>query len=108
MTHKSKMFHKILLISFLIINACFSTYAQNTYVLTGIVLDAETNSPIPFVTVQIENSELYSIGDGSGFFKFKKFPLKETTLKATSLGYITKEITISKEKHSKVVVIKMQ
>ncbi|MFA7116477.1 MAG: TonB-dependent receptor [Bacteroidales bacterium] len=92
----------------ILIGISFSAFAQKSYPLSGTIRDVETNEVIPFAMIQIENSQEFCMSDASGFFKFNKFPLKETTLKISFLGYITKKIIVSKTIRKEILVINLQ
>lgn len=75
--------------------------------LKGVVLDAETRLPVPFVYVHLEEIERITNGDRNGLFEFQNIPAGEYTLAVHRIGYkdfhIT--VTISSEQETEVEVI---
>lgn len=66
----------------------FTAFAQDT-TITGGVIDAASNKPIPDVTVTIEGTNSATTTDGFGMFKFTgDIPLGEQILNLFKQGYI--------------------
>ncbi len=66
------------------------TNAQQTQVIRGRITDAESNAPIPGITVTVllENSARRgAVSDRSGAFKVSGVPLGRQTVKISGLGY---------------------
>ncbi len=60
--------------------------------ITGILLDAETNGPVPGATVKITDKlgrELELAADQSGAFQFRNVPLGSAKVTANAPGYMT-------------------
>ncbi len=86
---KKKLFYFLFGIFFV-----FSAFSQET-VVSGSVVDAASNEPIPNVTVTIERSDLKTTTDGFGMFKFTgDIPLGEQILNLFKQGYITNRYPI--------------
>ena len=60
-----------LLLLFLIIST--SSFSQTT--ITGNLIDKETNLPIEFATVYLNETSIGTISDSSGYFVLKNIPL---------------------------------
>lgn len=62
--------------------------------LTGLLFDAQNNSPIDFATIYINGTTNGTISDSSGFFKLEnvKIPCK---LIVSHVGYITQSVSLS-------------
>jgi len=58
-----------------------------TYSVVGKVLDAETKEPIPYATVQVKNTEKYSITNEDGNFFIDKLCSDKNVLIISCLGY---------------------
>ena len=72
----------------------FTAFAQDT-TITGGVIDAASNKPIPDVTVTIEGTNSATTTDGFGMFKFTgDIPLGEQILNLFKQGYITNRYPI--------------
>tara|TARA_B100001245_G_scaffold236665_1_gene229424 strand:- start:1394 stop:4567 length:3174 start_codon:yes stop_codon:yes gene_type:complete len=58
--------------------------------LTGVVKDAEQGEPIPGVTVQVLNTDIYSVTNSEGEFTI---PMAQAsgTLRISALGYVTQD-----------------
>lgn len=59
----------------------------NARQLQGVVLDAETQDPVPFVYIHLEEIERVTNGDRDGFFQFQNIPAGEYTLAVHRIGY---------------------
>lgn len=74
--------------------ACNISFAQSQpTVFKGIVKDSITNEPIPFVTVQFDNSTIGVFSDESGEFRISNRNDK-TKVKVSFIGYKTQEFNI--------------
>ncbi|QDO92585.1 TonB-dependent receptor [Formosa sediminum] len=76
----------------LFFSLCTIAYAQNTFVVTGVVYNANTLQPIEGVSISGYN--LFSITNSSGHFTLKDVKQGEYTLTITSMGHASKVITI--------------
>ena len=72
---------------------CNLSYAQKGK-LHGTVYDANSKSPLAFVTVLIKENNLGTVTDIDGSFSFAKMPEK-CTLKISYIGYASKELVIN-------------
>lgn len=64
---------------------CFVLHAQQTFMISGSVLDSKTQLPIDGVVVEMNGT--YAVTDIEGNFNLKEIPQGNHTLKASSLGY---------------------
>lgn len=72
----------------------FVSYAQET-VVSGSVVDATSNQPIPDVSVTIEGTNFSTTTDGLGLFRFSgEIPLGEQILNLSKEGFITSRYPI--------------
>lgn len=65
--------------------------------LQGVVTDAETGDPVPFVYVHLEEIERVTNGNRDGFFQFQNIPGGEYTVAVHRIGY--------KDYHRKIEII---
>ncbi|MEM8509731.1 MAG: TonB-dependent receptor [Bacteroidota bacterium] len=64
--------------------------AQNsscTYSISGKVVDANTNEPVPYAVVKVDNSDKYTSTDENGDFKIAGLCARKNTLLISSIGY---------------------
>ena len=64
-----------------------TAFAQNNGSINGRVTDKETQNPVPEATVSVLNTDLKTVTDANGNFKFTNIPLGTYELKVTCLGY---------------------
>ncbi|GAB3643819.1 carboxypeptidase regulatory-like domain-containing protein [Spirosoma arcticum] len=57
--------------------------------LTGRVLDAQTNQPLPFATVYLNNTSRGTVADSNGVYRLTNVPLGNAELVGSVLGYQT-------------------
>ncbi|MFA4905428.1 MAG: DEAD/DEAH box helicase family protein [Candidatus Margulisiibacteriota bacterium] len=70
---------------------------EEKYIFTGVVLDAETQDPIPGATVVLQrrdNEQFYERADKDGLFTFAGLPQKTFHLTVRATGYKTKSLAI--------------
>ena len=95
------------------LSACFQELKVNamtiadscTFQISGIVLDADTEEPIPFATVTIKNTVRGTIADQDGKFLLDNLCEGEYTLECTCIG--RKPVTHHHDVHHKDPVIYM-
>jgi iron complex outermembrane receptor protein len=70
--------------------------ADNRYILSGTVTDAETGEPVSFAYVHIEELNRTAVADTDGYYELKNVPAGNFTLTIHRIGYRTqtKEIAI--------------
>ncbi|MDZ7756432.1 TonB-dependent receptor [Rhodohalobacter sp.] len=70
--------------------------ADNRYILSGTVTDAETGEPVSFAYVHIEELNRTAVADNDGYYELKNIPAGNFTLTIHRIGYRTqtKEIAI--------------
>lgn len=72
-----------------------TAYAQTQkFVLTGTILDTETNETLPSVVINIKELNLWTTSDGKGNFEFKNLNPGNYTLIVSCLGYESYSLTI--------------
>lgn len=92
---RTKLLFILAVIVFFIIN---TSYAQNTGIISGTVLDSLTNHSLEFASVSIINKSdsipiSGSMTDNKGRFEISKIPLGNYFLRISSVGYKTKNTT---------------
>ena len=65
-----------------------SAYCQQ---LTGLVTDARTGEPLPFVNIVIENTRLHTMTDAKGRYTL---PFRSGKLRASTIGYDSKSVSV--------------
>lgn len=70
--------------------------ADNRYILSGTITDAETGEPVSFAYVHIEELNRTAVADTDGYYELKNVPAGNFTLTIHRIGYRTqtKEIAI--------------
>ncbi len=82
------------LISLLFCMYCFTAFAQEKKVITGIVKDS-TGNGVPSVTVSVKGTKTSSVSDGNGNFKISA--PTGGTLVFSSIGFGTQEVAVGSE-----------
>jgi len=70
--------------------------AKMARLITGKVLDDETNAPIPGVNIVVKNTTIGTVTDGEGKFSLS-VPDEATTLIFSSIGYKTLEVSLGSQ-----------
>ncbi|GHU59254.1 SusC/RagA family TonB-linked outer membrane protein [Bacteroidia bacterium] len=84
-------FYRILQITTFLLAVCvFSSYAQNTRIISGVVVD-EKGETIPGVNIQVRGTTTGSITDMDGKFSFSA-PAGNTVLQVSYIGYVTQTV----------------
>lgn len=87
----------------------YQVKAQSQLTLKGIVLDGETNEPLPFATITIVQAKISVISNESGQFQFHiPIDTKEALVQIYSLGYKTIKLKISEIKPDVVATFRME
>jgi TonB-dependent SusC/RagA subfamily outer membrane receptor len=63
-------------------------------VVTGRIVDQVTQAPVPFATVAVVGTAIGAVADEGGAFRLEDVPAGSVTLRAQSLGYRTREVTV--------------
>ena len=86
---------KYTLFFLLFIFSCSLTFAQTS--LNGVVIDAESNKPVPYVSIGITNKPDGTVSNISGEFKIDLDTKIDNndTLKFSSIGYQSKAFLIA-------------
>ena len=58
-----------------------------TYKIKGVILDKETNEPVPLATISVRDTKLGTVANEKGEFLLDKLCTKEYTLIISSVGY---------------------
>ncbi len=70
-------------------------FAQTERNITGVVIDTETNTPLPGVVVEIVGSNTGTVTDESGAFKINTYRPFPFTLRVFSVGYLPQEFALT-------------
>jgi len=102
----------ILIIGLLSITSYITTAQELTQVIRGQVIDAESQTPLSFVSIAILNTNpiLGGVTDEEGYFRLEEVPIGRHDLKVSFIGYETKimpELMVSTGKEI-VLTIKMK
>ncbi|HNP53093.1 MAG TPA: TonB-dependent receptor, partial [Ferruginibacter sp.] len=101
---------KIQLLLFVLLGS-FSSWAQTnhlTQVIRGVVLDEQSGSPLPGVSIGIDNSELHAVTDSQGNFQIRQVPIGRQTIKASATGYEQTQLNNLEFTSSKEVVVEIR
>jgi len=71
----------------------FSVFGYSQFSLSGEVRDAETNQILSGATIRLEPSNLFTISDQFGQYRFDKVPAGEYSITVTYIGYQQPEVT---------------
>lgn len=94
---------RIFIISLLIISALQSGIAQT---VEGIIQDAETNKPLPFVNIGIPGKGIGTVAQGDGRFTLDlRGALPEDTIRISMIGYATEQRKAGDWMQSKQIII---
>jgi len=79
----------IFFVSFLFLGSFISVFGQNSGVVKGKIVDANSRQPIPFVNINIVGANIGSISNEKGFFSISNCPLGYVKVQASFIGYET-------------------
>ena len=97
---------KILLVLFCVFSI-LSSSAQDGYI-TGELYDYKTNEPIPFATIRVKDYAIGVISNLDGGFRIPlKFKEYGQVLEISSMGYLTKEVSLSSLSVERINVVRM-
>ncbi len=100
-----------ILISLLLLTGGFlsgSSPAEDSFLLSGTITDSETNDPISFAYVHVEELNRTSVADAAGKYEIKNMPEGNFTLSVHRIGYRTQTQEVSIEESDKIVNIKLR
>ena len=95
---------KYLLLTFLLLHASAILLAQ-TRRITGTITDAQTNSGLPGVTIQVKDQPTNTVTDGDGRFALN-VPQGNVVLVITYVGYKTENISVGAGQSNVVLAMK--
>lgn len=72
---------------------------QKTFTVSGMVRDLDTGDPVPYATVLIEETGLWSISDADGSFRLSMVPAGAHTFRVEILGYVKKTFPLQVGDH---------
>ncbi|GAB4037017.1 carboxypeptidase-like regulatory domain-containing protein [Spirosoma gilvum] len=91
-THRQA--YKSLALLGLLLSYLPGVFAQNAITLSGSVIDAATNKPMPFANVYLNNSTKGTLSDEKGHFVLTNIPVGTVDVVASFVGYQTTRQTI--------------
>ncbi|MDX2281554.1 MAG: DUF5686 family protein [Saprospiraceae bacterium] len=100
----SRLFVPASLISFLLMVGLVS--AQTPITFRGVVMDAETGTPLSFATVALNSRTAGALTDTLGRFSFRATPIAGDSLQITYVGYSTQSFALN-DKSEQVFHIKL-
>lgn len=102
-----KILVTLLLFSFSINYYTLSGQNNNKFILSGAVIENETEIPLFMATVVVKELGLWSVSDEKGHFEVTNIPPGKYTVEFSNLGYETKEMQITIDKDLKNISVKM-
>lgn len=85
-----------------------SAPAEDSYLLSGLITDADTGEPISFAYVHIEELNRTAVADAEGKYEIKNVPAGNFTLSIHRIGYRTQTQEISIKEADEVVNIQLR
>ncbi len=95
-------FNNVIILFFMLTALSGAVYANNPFVVSGVVSD-ESGQPLPGVNIKHKNGTAGVITDINGEYKIE-LPSDAETLVFSYIGYITKEISVNKQKRLDVIL----
>jgi hypothetical protein len=72
-----------------------TTQASNTGYITGVIIDGESEEPLPYATIGLKNAGKGTVSNSNGEFRLNLSPENYTdTLKVSYLGYYARSIPV--------------
>ena len=98
---------RVLALRVLLLSVPFATYSQIS--MRGVVTEANSQKPLPFVNVMVSNTTKGTMTDTSGVFTFSRLPEGKYMLLVSSVGYqsYTQEVTVSVSKNPVALTIRL-
>jgi TonB-dependent SusC/RagA subfamily outer membrane receptor len=82
--------------------------AGNSRVVSGKIIDAKGNNPVPFVSIKIKGTSSGVMSDAAGSFVIKVLRQAKQILMINALGYMPLEVSVDANEENKVLQIKLQ
>ena len=77
-----------------VIMACSAAFAQDAHII-GHVVDSKTKEHLPFISIHIEGTTIFTSTDATGHYKLTNVPVGEYEISASGVGYLTCSQTIN-------------
>lgn len=77
-----------------VIMACSAAFAQDAHII-GHVVDSKTKEHLPFISIHIEGTTIFTSTDATGHYKLTNVPVGEYKISASGVGYLTCSQTIN-------------
>src|SRR6056297_1994070 len=77
------------------------------YSVSGIVLNADNDTPLEGANIQLSEEEKYTFSDAGGHFSIPNISLQKTTIKVSFIGYKNQRIPLnfSRKKNIEITVL---
>ncbi|KXX67580.1 TonB-dependent receptor [Flammeovirga sp. SJP92] len=100
------MIQRFFFFIFLLFISITLSFSQNKVIVSGKVIDSQTNDNIPFCTVQLKDLKKGGYTNIDGFFKLPKVPVGKHEVMVTHMGYspYLKTINVTKKGISNLVI----
>jgi outer membrane receptor for ferrienterochelin and colicins len=95
--------HFFVSVGMLLFLAASAVHAQTTGIISGVITDAETKDPLPFVNVVIKGTSLGGATDQSGHYIIRGVPPGVYTIAVTAVGFQTVEKQVRIDAASSIV-----
>jgi TonB-linked SusC/RagA family outer membrane protein len=102
-THVKSKLAVMLFTVVMLIGSIYAGYAQEKRTVTGKVVEAMSNTPLPGTTVSVKGANLSVISDADGNFSITAAP--SDVLVFYFIGYTTQEIVLSNQLHIEVFMV---
>ncbi|SMO82259.1 TonB-dependent receptor [Gracilimonas mengyeensis] len=102
---------KTLFIHILFLAGVFSSgnaLAEDSYLLSGFITDAESGEPVSFAYVHIEELNRTAVADADGYYEIKNVPAGNFTLSIHRVGYRTQTREIAIKESDQTIHIKLK
>lgn len=101
---KSEFLHRIFVLFFLVTLGIGMLHSQNSYLLTGKVLDAATREPLMNAAILVTPLQIGTISDASGKFELQ-LPKGQMELQVSFLGYKAVKENINLTKNLSITIL---
>ncbi|MEX0724060.1 MAG: TonB-dependent receptor [Gracilimonas sp.] len=82
--------------------------ANDSYLLSGTITDSETNEPVSFAYIHVEELNRTAVADSDGKYQLKNIPAGNFTLSIHRVGYRTQTKEISIKEADEVIDIQLR
>jgi iron complex outermembrane receptor protein len=101
---QSKLYYSIILLMLL----SRLSFAQNSFVASGIIIDENTGKPVEYASVGVIGTNIGTATDSNGAFSLKVNAVLPFTLSINALGYETQKFEITNESLKTSLTVNLQ